>query len=205
MPVSRDTPAVKASTHGSRRTDSSAGIWSCPRRHDEAQRPGSHEEPGQPAQRGEQHALHEELPQEPAPARAERGPDGQLALTVGGAREQQVHDVHPRDEQDEAHRAEEEEQGGPHVLHDEGVEGHEEEPAVAVLDRVQGGQARRDAHRPRTGPGPGSRPGASGPGRAACARPAPPLPAATPATGRRRRPPSPPAARIPRGRTPTTR
>ena len=63
----------------------------------------------------EQHALHQQLTQQPPALRAERGPHRDLALPRGAAREEQVGDVRARDEQHEPDGGHEHEQGGPDV------------------------------------------------------------------------------------------
>ncbi len=69
----------------------------------------------------EHEALGEQLRDDPSPARAERGADGDFTGPRGGAREQQVGDVDARDQQHEHHGAEEHEQG-PTYVSDEHVE-----------------------------------------------------------------------------------
>jgi hypothetical protein len=53
------------------------------------------------AERPEDHALCEELPDQPRPARTDREPDGDLALACRGTRQEHSGDVRARDEQHE--------------------------------------------------------------------------------------------------------
>jgi hypothetical protein len=68
--------------------------------------PDRHDHRGGAADRGEQQALGEHLPQDARPARAERGADADLTLPIRGAREQQPGDVEAGDEQHDADHAE---------------------------------------------------------------------------------------------------
>ena len=65
----------------------------------------SEAQPRDAADHGEQHALDEQLPDDPPPARTERDANRDFARPVGGARELQVGDVGAGDEQDEGDRA----------------------------------------------------------------------------------------------------
>ena len=62
--------------------------------------------PSAAADQAEDHALGEQLADQAAATGAERGPHGDLALARRRAREQQVRDVHARDQQHEADGAE---------------------------------------------------------------------------------------------------
>ena len=64
---------------------------------------------------GEQHALRQELPGKTPRPRAERGADGELALTPGAARQEKVGDVGSGDEQDEPDRRRQHEERRPHA------------------------------------------------------------------------------------------
>ena len=61
----------------------------------------------------QQHALRKKLPEDAALARAQGAPDGHLFVARGGARKQQVGDVHAGDQQHKADRAQEDEQRTP--------------------------------------------------------------------------------------------
>ena len=84
------------------------------RRHDQRQestdRPACEDDAAQRAERREQQAFGEELPQEARAGCAERHPNGNFALPRGGAREQQVADVRARDQQHEQDDAEQDAQ-----------------------------------------------------------------------------------------------
>ena len=67
---------------------------------------------------GQHEALGEQLTDDPRTAGAERRPDGDLALTAFGAREQQVGDVGAGDEQQECDRAEQQPDGAAHGADD---------------------------------------------------------------------------------------
>ena len=63
--------------------------------------PHAERQSGSTAERPEQCVLGEELSQEASAARAQRLPDGDLAMARVGAREQQIRDVRSGDEQNE--------------------------------------------------------------------------------------------------------
>ena len=87
------------------------------RRHERRQEvagPVRDDDAGDPSGRGEQRALREQLLHEPAPARAERQPDGGLALAIHGARQQQVGDVRARDQQDDRRERHQHGEAGQH-------------------------------------------------------------------------------------------
>ena len=65
---------------------------------------------GGAAEKGEQKAFGEQLPDQPAARCAQGGPDSHLRLARGGANEQKVGDVHARQQQDQD--AQREKQGG---------------------------------------------------------------------------------------------
>ena len=67
----------------------------------------------------------QQLPQQPAAGSAQRRSDGQLALTSGRSREQQVRDVDAGDQQHEKDRAEQDQQRPPDVADDFVVESNE--------------------------------------------------------------------------------
>ena len=85
---------------------------------DDLQRAVRDEQTGGAAEQAEQQALGQQLPDEPLPARAERGADRDFLLTAGRARQQQVRDVRARDQQHERHRSEQHENRQPHVADD---------------------------------------------------------------------------------------
>ena len=80
-----------------------------------ADSPGREREPRGGGDQREDEALGEELPDHPAATGAERGANRHFPGPRGPAREQQVGDVAARDEQDEADRAEQDEQALPVV------------------------------------------------------------------------------------------
>jgi hypothetical protein len=105
------------------------------------------------------------LSRETAPARAEGGPQADLALPASGAGELKVGDVRARDEEDEGHGAEEGEEGGPggadrHVAQriDPGAQAivlwvlplepprQRRDPGVRLADRLSGAQAGQREH-----------------------------------------------------------
>ena len=73
----------------------------------EPRRPGRDHQSEQPADRGEQHALDEQLLDDAAAGRAEREADRNLLLPRSGARDQQARDVRTRDQQHPADDAQE--------------------------------------------------------------------------------------------------
>ena len=75
-----------------------------------------HSEPR--AEQRQEHSLRRERAREARQIRAERAADSDLALPRFGAREQQVGDVHARDQQQEGDRAEQHPERGPHLAHD---------------------------------------------------------------------------------------
>ena len=75
-----------------------------PRAHQARRRPQT------PPECGKDHALSEQLPDEPRPCRAECGANGQLALTRARSCQEQVGDVRAGDEQHESNRAGEHEE-----------------------------------------------------------------------------------------------
>ena len=111
---------------------------------------------------GQHQALREDRRSEPGGVRAERGADGQLVAACLRAQQQQVGDVRARDEDDEADRAEQDEDGRPHVPdHDLGERARHDreaarragrrgllEPGDEVLQLLAGGVLRRA--RPQT-------------------------------------------------------
>ena len=78
----------------------------------------SNEQPDRSAEDAEQHALHQQLPHQPLPARAERGSDRHFLLARRRPREKQVGDVGARDQEDEGHRPEQHEHGASDVADD---------------------------------------------------------------------------------------
>ncbi len=73
-------------------------------------RPARQQHAERAAQKEQQRALDEHLPDETRPARPERRPDDALSRSRHGARQQEVGDVGARDEQHEAHGAEHQQQ-----------------------------------------------------------------------------------------------
>ena len=67
----------------------------------------------EPAQQSQQRAFREKLADDPRPPGAHGQPHRHLFLTGGGAGEQQVGDVDAGDEEQKAHRAQEEQQRKP--------------------------------------------------------------------------------------------
>ena len=80
-------------------------------RHQRAATPRRDEEPEGRARAGQNHALDEQLANEPRPRRAEREPHAQLVLACRGAGQQQVGDIHTRNQQHEEDDREDREQG----------------------------------------------------------------------------------------------
>ena len=77
------------------------------------------------ADQAEQQAFGQHLAQQSTPPGAERRSNRQLALPRGGAGEQQVRDVGAGNQQDEAHRTEQDDQRPLDVTHDLFVQRHE--------------------------------------------------------------------------------
>jgi hypothetical protein len=112
-PVASDSSDANRSTRPSTATSSIHVA-----RADRGQGPLQHE--GEPdaqdaAGDGEQHAFRQELPGKTPRPRAERGADGELALTPGAARQEKVGDVGSGDEQDEPDRRRQHEERRPHA------------------------------------------------------------------------------------------
>jgi hypothetical protein len=84
------------------------------------------------------------LPDEPAAARAERGPDRAFPAARGRARQEQVRDVDAGDQEDGRDRGQQREERGPGVAHDRVAEGHEDEAEVRVRLGIPLGQAGRE-------------------------------------------------------------
>ena len=84
------------------------------------------------ADQAEQQAFGQHLAQQSTPPGAERRPNRELALPRGGAREQQVRDVGAGDQQDEAHRTEQDDQRPLDVTHDLFVHRHEADSGPGV-------------------------------------------------------------------------
>ena len=104
-PLTRDTPSAKSSTCQSSRTSSARGKLpgqNCDKRPDAPPPPAA-----RPARlRERQHrAFRQALPRQPAAARAQRHPHRQFPLARNRARQQQAGDVHARDQQHQADRA----------------------------------------------------------------------------------------------------
>ena len=72
---------------------------------------------GRTACKRHDHALDEQLTEEPAAIRAERMADGHLTLAAGGANQQQVRDVGAGNQENEPDRGQEHEQRRPHARH----------------------------------------------------------------------------------------
>ena len=104
-----------------------------------------------PADRGEQDALHEELPDEPAAAGAEGRADGDLASAVGGAREQEVADVGGGDEEHESHRAEQDQERGLDVARVARGDGGGGRAPPALVLRIGAGKGGGDPRHRRRG------------------------------------------------------
>ena len=106
IPVATQTIAKKPNTRASMSNVIQYGrptFWDSPSNHRMPRYPRP--SPAMPLMQGEQHALDEQLPDDPPPARAERDADGDFARPVGRARQQQVGDVGAGDEQHERDRA----------------------------------------------------------------------------------------------------
>lgn len=69
--------------------------------------PDSEDQSAKTADGGEEDAFREQLPNDPAAARAESGAERDLLLPDGGAGQEQVCDIGTRDQEDAADRAEE--------------------------------------------------------------------------------------------------
>ena len=104
-----DTPKVKASTVPSSAIASSRGMLPGLIAADDLQRDLAIDQAGGAAEQAEQQAFGQQLADQPAPARAKRGADGDLFLPAGRAREQQIRDIGARDQQHERHRSEHDE------------------------------------------------------------------------------------------------
>ena len=91
----------------------------------EIRAPRRDQQAGGAADQAEQQAFGQHLAQQSAPPGAERRPNRQLALPRGRAGEQQVRDVGAGDQQDEAHRTEQDDQRPLDVTHDLLVHRHE--------------------------------------------------------------------------------
>src|SRR4029453_10771767 len=90
-------------------------------------------EPEPAPEEGEERALGEELPEEAAASRPQRGTEAELAPAVGEAREREVRDVGAGDEEDERDRAQEDEERGPRVLHQLLAKGDERRRGVEAV------------------------------------------------------------------------
>jgi hypothetical protein len=99
---------------------------------------------GDGAQQRQQHALGQQLAQHARAAGPEREPHGDLALPVGGAREQQVRDVRARDQQHEGDRAQQQHQRGAHVADHGLVQRLDRHALLGVRVRVLLGEPRGD-------------------------------------------------------------
>ena len=73
------------------------------------------EQPDRSSDRGQDHALRGDLPEQPASRRAERRPHGDLAAAGRGPHEQQVGGVRAHDEEHEAHGPEHDPETSTHV------------------------------------------------------------------------------------------
>jgi hypothetical protein len=96
------------------------------------------------ANRRQHDALDEELPQQPAAARADRRSDGDLLLPCCRAREQQIGDVRASDQQHESDRAEQDEQRGLELRRHECLAERDQPRAPFPYFRELAAQARRD-------------------------------------------------------------
>src|SRR5262249_2525498 len=74
--------------------------------------------PGAPARQREQQAFGQQLPNDAAPAAADRGADGELARPSEASRKQQVRDVRARHQQDEHDAGAEHERRAPERVAD---------------------------------------------------------------------------------------
>ena len=124
-PVSRDAPRAYAITCRSTAIVREPREARRRQRLKELRAPRRDQQARGAADQAEQQAFGQHLPQQPTPPGAERRPNRQLALPRGGARQQQVRDVGAGDQQDEAHRAEQDEQRPLDVTDDLFVHRHE--------------------------------------------------------------------------------
>ena len=93
-------------------------------------------EPDDAADERERQALRQELPGDPARARAERGVDRQLLLPRLGAHQEQVGDVRAGDQQDEPDRAEQHPQHPADVADDVDRQRPDVRPELHVLEHL---------------------------------------------------------------------
>ena len=112
--------------------------------------PCGQQESGRPAHRREQQALGEELLHQSSGPGAESRADGHLPRASDRAGQQEVRHVGAAHEQEEHHRADQDEERGPHVAHEVGLQReHGRAPArveVRVLaDEVRGQALHLDA------------------------------------------------------------
>ncbi len=116
-----------------------------PRHQDERQidAPDRDEHAGRAAEHAEEHAFGHELANQTPPARAQRGTHGNFPLAGGGARQQEVRNVHAGNEEDEADRTEEQREESPHLLNDPFVQ-RLDPNARASLGRQRLGNPRGD-------------------------------------------------------------
>ena len=101
------------------------------------ERPGEQEPDGR-ADAGEQEMLGQELPGDAAGRAADRGPDADLALAGGGARQAQVGDVGAGDHQDDQRRRRQDAEPRGDAADERRLQRHDDEIAVPVV-----------GHRPR--------------------------------------------------------
>ena len=163
-PVRIDTPNVKARTVPSSAIASSRGMLPGLIVADHLQRELRDDETRRAAEEPEQQALRQQLSRQSLPARAERGPDGNLLLPAGRAREQQVGDVGARDEEHERHRSQQHQHRQPDVADDGFDERNDVDREGPVALVLLSNAIRRWRRRPRA-PAPSSRPASGGPSR----------------------------------------
>ena len=90
---------------------------------------------GYAAGRAKQETLAEQLCEQTATPRTERGADAQFALPRCASRQQQIRDVHTRDEQHQPHRAGQDQQRRPNLFDHQLVHRHQHR-RPAVVSRV---------------------------------------------------------------------
>jgi hypothetical protein len=100
--------------------------------------------PQRGAEQGEDQTLGEELPDDAPAIRAERGPNGNLALSGRAARQQQVRDVGARNQEHERDRAREDEKGGPVLARQLFVERNDARAPACVARRKLRRERSRD-------------------------------------------------------------
>ena len=117
----------------------------------EALGPEENGQAGDGAEQREEHALRQQLTDEPCPGGSQRLADGHLAPSRAGARQEEVRNVQAPDEQDQSHRTQQQHQRLVHVADHGVLEGHQSHrppvrPRVIAGElAVQGGHQRVQA------------------------------------------------------------